>query len=105
MRLRRLLRELGSDPGPVATPEEALARLGPGPDRMPPEKGEWPRYLVGAPEQVHAALVGVATALGVEELMVLTVVHEHEARLRSYRLLAEIFGLTPRAQHPGGRRS
>jgi luciferase family oxidoreductase group 1 len=105
VRLRRFLRELGADPGPVATPEDALARLGPGPDRMPPEKGEWPRYLVGAPEQVHAALVGVATELGVEELMVLTVVHEHEARRRSYRLLAEIFGLTPRAQPPGGRRS
>jgi len=29
--------------------------------------------------------------------MVLTVVYDHEARRRSYRLLAEIFGLTPRA--------
>jgi luciferase family oxidoreductase group 1 len=101
VRLRRVLRELGADPGPVPTPEEALARLGPGPDRAAPEEGEWPRYVVGAPEQVHAELVRMAGALQVRELMVVTVVHDHEARRRSHELLAEIFGLAPRGQTQG----
>jgi len=101
MRLRRVIRELGADPGPIPTPEEALARLGPGPDQGIPEEGEWPRYIVGAPEQVRAKLVRMAKELRVKELMVVTVVHDHEARRRSHQLLAEIFGLAPRAQGRG----
>ena len=101
MRLRRVIRELGADPGPIPTPEEALARLGPGPDQGIPEEGEWPRYIVGAPEQVRAKLVRMAKELRVKELMVVTVVHDHEARRRSHQLLAEIFGLAPRAQDRG----
>ncbi|HKV44183.1 MAG TPA: LLM class flavin-dependent oxidoreductase [bacterium] len=98
VRLRHVLRELGIDPGPIPTPEEALARLGAGATRASPNEGEWPRYIVGAPEQVHAQLVRMATELRVEELMVVTVVHDHEARRRSHLLLAEIFGLASRAQ-------
>jgi len=36
VRLRRVVRELGADPGPIHTPEEALAQLGAGPDRAAP---------------------------------------------------------------------
>jgi luciferase family oxidoreductase group 1 len=97
-RLRRVLRELGADPGPIPTPEEALARLGPGPEKVAPDGGEWPRTIVGAPEQVHAELVRMASELRVEELMVVTVVHDHEARRRSHQLLAEVFGLEPRGE-------
>jgi len=95
LRLRRLLRQQG-DRGPIPTPEEALAKLGRLPDLEPPDAGEWPRVVIGAPEQVYATLTAIATELHVEELMVVTVVHDHQARLRSHRLLADVFGLSPR---------
>jgi len=94
-RLRRLLRRTG-DRGPIPTPEEALARLKGIPDDTGDENGEWPRVVVGAPERVHAELSEMARQLHVDELMVVTVVHDHRARLRSHELLAEVFGLTPR---------
>jgi len=84
--------------GPIPTPEDALAELrstSGGPAR--PETGEWPRVFVGAPEQLRARLIDMASALQVEEVMVVTVVHDHQARMRSYQLLAESFGLTPRS--------
>ncbi len=59
------------------------------------DNGEWPRVFVGSTQQVHDGLSGMAEALGVDELMLITVVHGHEARKASYRLLAEAFGLTP----------
>jgi luciferase family oxidoreductase group 1 len=95
VRLRRYLRAQGVEPGTIPTPEEALAQLGPGPDPMPAEQSEWPRYVVGSPAQVHDRLTGIADALGVDELMILTIVHDHRARVRSYELLAEAFGLIP----------
>jgi luciferase family oxidoreductase group 1 len=100
-RLRRMLRDRGEwDNGPIPTPEEALERLaelGEGPPSLMPDNGEWPRVFVGTTEQVHEGLSGMAEALGVDELMLITVVHSHEARRDSYRLLAEAFGLTPTA--------
>jgi hypothetical protein len=36
-------------------------------------------------------------AIGAEEVMVVTICHDHEARVRSYELLAQQFGLTPPA--------
>jgi hypothetical protein len=35
----------------------------------------------------------MATALQLEELMVVTIVHDHQARRRSYELLAQVFEL------------
>ena len=96
IRLRRYLRAQGVEPGAIPTPEEALAELGPGPDPMPPERSEWPRYIVGSPGQVRDRLTAIAEALPVDELMILTIVHDHRARVRSYELLAEAFGLNPR---------
>lgn len=82
--------------GPIPTVEEALAELGP--DLEPPrsEDGEWPRYIVGDPEQVRAQLVDMASILQVDELMIVTIVHDHRARMRSYELLAQAFELRPR---------
>jgi hypothetical protein len=59
---------------------------------------EWPRYVVGNPEQVAERLTRMAEALRVDELMAITVVHHHAARLRSYELLAQAFGLEPRGR-------
>ena len=96
VRLRRFLRAQGVAPGVIPTPEDALAQLGPGPDPMPPERGEWPRYVVGTPDQVHGRLTRMAADLAVDELMILTITHDHGARVRSYELLAGAFQMTPR---------
>jgi luciferase family oxidoreductase group 1 len=51
------------------------------------------RLIHGAPATVRQQIEEVAHAYGAEEVMVLTVVHEHDARRRSYALIAEAFGL------------
>ena len=68
-------------------PEEALRELqrqGP----VPMEEGEWPRYFYGTPERVRAQLAAFAGALDLDEVIAVTIVHDHAARLRSYELLA-----------------
>ncbi len=82
------------------TPEEALEELGSetGPTR--PETGEWPRIFVGDPERIRDQLIDMASVLHLDEVMVVTVVHDHQARVRSYQLLAEAFDLKPRAEPP-----
>jgi luciferase family oxidoreductase group 1 len=86
------LRIRQNDRRPLASPDEAageLPRFGP----AQPEIGEFPRYVVGTPDRVRATLTGIAASLGLGELVVNTIVHDHAARLRSYSLLAEAFAL------------
>jgi luciferase family oxidoreductase group 1 len=86
------LRIRQGDRRPLAPPDEALREL----QRMggaSPEEGEWPKYFVGTPEKVKAELERMAGALGLGELVVNTIAWDHAARLRSYRLLAEVFRL------------
>jgi alkanesulfonate monooxygenase SsuD/methylene tetrahydromethanopterin reductase-like flavin-dependent oxidoreductase (luciferase family) len=45
---------------------------------------------VGSPATVRAGLEEVAREYGTEELMLLTITYEHEARRRSYELIAEV---------------
>ncbi len=92
----------------VASPEDAIAELAMIPDSVFaqwfPESGEWPRYLVGTPDKVGRKLSAMAEALGIDEIMVVTIIHDHAARVRSYELLAEAFGLmTPRTETAGLR--
>jgi luciferase family oxidoreductase group 1 len=51
------------------------------------------RATIGDPEQVRAGLEQVADEYGADELMVVTITHDHGARRRSYELIAEAFGL------------
>jgi alkanesulfonate monooxygenase SsuD/methylene tetrahydromethanopterin reductase-like flavin-dependent oxidoreductase (luciferase family) len=51
------------------------------------------RALYGTPAQVGEKLRALATEHGVEEIAILTTLHDPEARRRSYTLLAEEFGL------------
>lgn len=84
---------------PVPTPEQAIAELGGfafGPDPVVRGGGEWPRYVVGAPEQVRDELERLAKDLQVEEVMIIAVLHDYKARLRSYRLIAEAFNIPSR---------
>jgi alkanesulfonate monooxygenase SsuD/methylene tetrahydromethanopterin reductase-like flavin-dependent oxidoreductase (luciferase family) len=61
---------------------------------MPMEEGEWPRYFVGTPSLVKRQLEGMASELGIGELIVNTIVWDHAKRLRSYELVAEVFGMS-----------
>jgi luciferase family oxidoreductase group 1 len=91
---RRRIRQ--GDLRAIPTPEEAIAELGPAPDPPSPMDEDWPRYFAGAPDTVRDQLIDMASVLHVDEVMVVTIVHDHRARLRSYELLAEAFGLKPR---------
>ena len=49
---------------------------------------------------VRAELEAVAVEYGAEEVIVVTITHDHQARRRSYELLADAFGLEPRGVGP-----
>jgi luciferase family oxidoreductase group 1 len=51
------------------------------------------RAVIGAPETVRAGIEQVASEYGAEEVLVLTITHDHAARRRSYELIAEAFEL------------
>jgi alkanesulfonate monooxygenase SsuD/methylene tetrahydromethanopterin reductase-like flavin-dependent oxidoreductase (luciferase family) len=91
-RLRRLLRGTGES-GPIPTPEEAERRLGDYGVEGLDEASEWPRMFVGDVEQVKTQIEAMSGALGVDDVMAVTVVHSHAARRHSYELLAQAFGL------------
>lgn len=79
----------------VPAPAEALAFLAragePGNGSMPGR-----RAIVGSPEKVRAGIEDLASAYGAEEVIVVTITHDHGARRRSYKLLAEAMDLQPR---------
>lgn len=53
--------------------------------------------FVGTPDKVAEQLHALARELGIEEVALLTWTYDPAARLRSYELLANEFGLTPRS--------
>jgi luciferase family oxidoreductase group 1 len=89
---RRIMR--GRDRG-IPSPDEALAELGAA--WTPPRLGDdGARMIAGDPSQVRDELYRVAARYGVDELMIVTVTHDWDARVRSYELIAEAMGLAPR---------
>ncbi|HZK88560.1 MAG TPA: LLM class flavin-dependent oxidoreductase [Stellaceae bacterium] len=77
---------------PFPPPEEALAHPYTDIERRVVEHHRR-RQIVGTPGQVKAGLEDLAERYGVDEIVVLTITHDYEARKRSYTLLAEAFGL------------
>lgn len=75
---------------PLASPEDAAAY-----DYSPVDKARIAqnrqRLSVGAPATVKARLLPLLNATEADELMVTTMTYSHEARKRSYELLAEAF--------------
>jgi luciferase family oxidoreductase group 1 len=51
------------------------------------------RTIVGSPATVRAGLEALAAEYGAEEVMVVTIAFDHGARVRSYELVSEAFGL------------
>jgi alkanesulfonate monooxygenase SsuD/methylene tetrahydromethanopterin reductase-like flavin-dependent oxidoreductase (luciferase family) len=85
---RLLSRRIRSgDRRPVSRPEEALRELQ-RQGAVPLEEGEWPRYFFGTAQRVQEQLAAFAGALDLDEVIAVTIVHDHAARLRSYDLLA-----------------
>ncbi|HTI00520.1 MAG TPA: LLM class flavin-dependent oxidoreductase [Acidisoma sp.] len=74
----------------VPSPEEALRFLGE--DQALVSRSR--RMVLGTKAEVRAGLEAVAADYGAEEIMVVNILYDHAARLRSYALLAEAFGLT-----------
>jgi luciferase family oxidoreductase group 1 len=75
-------------------PEEASARqLTPAQQAIVDKQSRL--WIVGDPAEVKAAIAAQADAAGADEVMVTTTMWDHELRLRSYRLLAEAWGLRP----------
>lgn len=89
---RRIMR--GRDRG-IPDPDEALRELGA--SWTPPRLGEdGARMIAGDPGQVRDELRRVAARYGVDALMIVTVTHDRDARLRSYALIADAMDLPPR---------
>jgi luciferase family oxidoreductase group 1 len=87
-----MLRLRTGTPGPLPSPDEA-ARYGFTPNEKHVVEQATGSHIVGDPGTVTAQLDELLTSTGADELMVTTNVYDHQARLHSYELLAEIAGL------------
>jgi len=87
-------------PGPYPSVEEALAYPY-APHELAIVRHTRRRTITGAPERARERLLALADEYGVDELVVVTITHSPKARLRSYELLAEAFGL----ERGGGEQS
>jgi alkanesulfonate monooxygenase SsuD/methylene tetrahydromethanopterin reductase-like flavin-dependent oxidoreductase (luciferase family) len=76
----------------VPPPEKALRYLE---DYGSSSSGRARRGVIGDPDQVRAGVEEVAHAYGAGEVIAVTITYDHEARRRSYELLAEAFALVP----------
>lgn len=88
------LRLLSGRPGPLPSPAEALAYHYTDAERVQVQSRRT-HHIIGGPATVRARLTELLARTEADELMVTSMIHDHQARLRSYELLAEIFGLRP----------
>lgn len=70
-------------PIPVPPVDKALRYLA----NRPPPSGR--RAVLGSPDTVKPELEAIAQAYNADEVMVVTITHDHAARRRSYELIAE----------------
>jgi luciferase family oxidoreductase group 1 len=95
MDLNRLWRDRGQY-RPLPSIEEAQAYTYTDSDRAVIARNR-ARMFVGSPATVMQKLEPMIAATQADELMVVTAVYDHEARKKSYSLLADAFGLGNRA--------
>jgi luciferase family oxidoreductase group 1 len=79
---------------PIASPEEAAAH------QYSPTDRAWiaqnrARLVVGSKAKVLAHLEPLIQATEADELMITSMIYDHEARKHCYMLMAEAFGLKP----------
>lgn len=95
------VRFLQGQPGPVPSVATAIDFLAANPDAAT-ALGHQRRWTVGTPGRVQEQLEAIADEYGADEIMIVTITHEHETRRRSYELLADAFGLDPDRREPIG---
>ena len=78
---------------PIPSPEEAAAHSYSPTDRALVAQNR-ARLVVGGKDKVMAHLEPLIEATKADEVMVTTMIYDHEARKHSYELLAEAFGLS-----------
>lgn len=84
-----MLRRARGVMAPFPSVEEALAYDYSAQDRAVIE-AQTNRGFYGNPQQCRAQLENLCTQYGVDEIVILTITHDADARLRSYELLAEV---------------
>ena len=87
-----VIRLRSGHPAPLATPEDALAY-----PYDASEEDQIRRYrraqVLGTPDEVRDELAELVAETTADELMLMAMVHSHEERVHSYRLIAEVLGL------------
>ena len=78
----------------VGKAQQFLAGEGLDADTMPPGR----RLMTGTPQRIHEALENLSREYGkADEVLLVNIMHDHAARVRSYELIAEEFALAPAA--------
>jgi alkanesulfonate monooxygenase SsuD/methylene tetrahydromethanopterin reductase-like flavin-dependent oxidoreductase (luciferase family) len=95
MDLNRLRRDRGQYL-PLPSPEEALAYPYTDAERVSIRRNR-SRLFVGSPSTVMQQLQPMIDAGKPDELMIIGAIYDHEARKKSYSLLADAFGLAKKA--------
>ena len=90
--LRRVRSRLYGEQGPIPSVAEALAYEYSDSERAFLADAN-NRMIIGGPETVRAEIEQHVATYGVGEVVVVTITHDHRARLRSYELLANEFDL------------
>ncbi|MCC6453701.1 MAG: LLM class flavin-dependent oxidoreductase [Caldilineaceae bacterium] len=90
-----IVRLRNGQPLPFPSPEEAAAYPYTPAERAQAEAYRKSTQIVGDPATVRSQLDRLVAVTGADEVMVATLIHSHEARVRSYELLAEVYGLEP----------
>jgi luciferase family oxidoreductase group 1 len=85
---------LRNQAGPFPSPEEAAAYPFTEADRVQ-IRAISARGVTGTADKVKAGLEKLVAAYGADELIVLSITYKFAARVRSYELVAEAFGLQP----------
>jgi len=81
---------------PVPTPEKAVAFLQ-SEGKQPTGDRPGRRGIIGSPDTVRAGIEALAAEYLADEVIVVTITYDHQARRRSYELLAEVMDLEPAA--------
>ncbi|HLY64858.1 MAG TPA: LLM class flavin-dependent oxidoreductase [Chloroflexota bacterium] len=77
-------------------PPEEASQYQPNDEERQALEGFTKGYLDGTPEQVRDKVWAAAERYGTTDVSIVTNAYHFEDRLRSYELVAEVFGLTPR---------